>query len=60
MDEKLEYNGYLILNLPKKVGLQIENIRKKYDKVTSKLPVKITVIGSSGVGPIKKDRNYLT
>jgi 2'-5' RNA ligase len=48
-------NIYICCNISGAAADSIQNIRNKYDQFTCKLPVEITVIGSSGIGPISKD-----
>ena len=44
--------GYIVAELPKSISDKVYQLRKRYDSVTAKLPVEITLAGSSGVGPI--------
>ncbi len=44
--------GYIVAELPKSISDKVYQLRKTYDPVTAKLPVEITLAGSSGVGPI--------
>ncbi len=48
---KNKYKGYFILNITSPESANIQDIRSRYDKLTSQLPVEITVAGSSGIGP---------
>jgi len=57
MKSILESDAYLVLLLPEPVSTEIVNLRKKYDQLLAKLPVEITVSGSSGTGPIKAGQN---
>lgn len=44
--------GYIVAELSKSISDEVYQLRKKYDPVTAKLPVEITLAGSSGVEPI--------
>jgi 2'-5' RNA ligase len=48
----LENNSYIIAEIEDPAMTEILNLRTKFDRVTSQLPVEITLAGSSGVGPI--------
>lgn len=48
----LEHPSYIIAEIPEPVRSQIQNLRDSLNTLTAKLPVEITLAGSSGVGPI--------
>jgi 2'-5' RNA ligase len=43
---------YIVLDLPAATAAQVHAIRKRYDPKTARLPVEITVAGSSGLGTV--------
>lgn len=43
---------YIVLDISDPICSQIAELRKKFDPIVAKLPVEITVIGSSGIGTI--------
>ncbi len=49
---KNKYKGYFILDITSPESANIQDIRSRYDKLTSQLPVERTVAGSSGIGPL--------
>lgn len=49
---KTEYRSYVVAEIPEPVRAQIQALRDSLNTPTAKLPVEITLAGSSGVGPI--------
>jgi len=51
-------DSYICLEIPEPVATEVMNIRKnQMDEFRMKLPVEITLAGSSGVGVIARDEN---
>ena len=48
----IEHHSYIVAEIPEPVHSQIQGMRDSLNTLTSKLPVEITLAGSSGVGPI--------
>ena len=48
----IEHSSYIVAEIPDPVRSQIQALRDSLDTPTCKLPVEITLAGSSGVGPI--------
>jgi 2'-5' RNA ligase len=48
----IEHRAYIVAEIPEPVRSQIQVIRDSLDTPTRKLPIEITLAGSSGVGPI--------
>jgi 2'-5' RNA ligase len=48
----IEHRSYIVAEIPEPVRSQIQAIRDSLNTLTAKLPVEITLAGSSGVGPI--------
>jgi 2'-5' RNA ligase len=46
----MENASYIVLEIPPVVGEIIHDIRRRYDPRMARLPIEITVAGSSGVG----------
>ena len=56
--DSFQHDTYIVLDLPKKVAEDIMRIRiQNKDEIRSALPAEITVIGSSGVGVLKRDQD---
>jgi 2'-5' RNA ligase len=53
----LQSPTYVVLELPAAVATQIHVLRERYDPRTARLPVEITVAGSSGVGALSPDQD---
>jgi len=49
---KIKYQTYIVVEIPEPICTKIKKIRSKLNTPTSKLPVEITIAGSSGVLPI--------
>src|ERR1700722_1350772 len=47
-----EYRSFIVAEIPEPVRSQVQAIRDSLKTLTAKLPVEITLAGSSGVGPI--------
>jgi len=47
-----EHRSYIVAEIPEPVRSQIQALRDSLNTLTAKLPVEITLAGSSGVGPI--------
>ena len=48
-----KHNAYVVLELPELFAGRITAFRKRYDPDGARLPAHITLLGSSGVGPIQ-------
>jgi hypothetical protein len=48
----IEYRSYIVAEIPEPVRSQVQALRDSLNTLTAKLPVEITLAGSSGVGPI--------
>jgi 2'-5' RNA ligase len=48
----IEHSSYIVAEIPEPVRSQVQAIRDSLHTLTAKLPVEITLAGSSGVGPI--------
>src|SRR6267154_2960556 len=48
----IEHPSYIVAEIPEPVCSQVQALRDSLDTLTAKLPVEITLAGSSGVGPI--------
>ena len=48
----IEQRSYIVAEIPEPVRSQIQILRDSLNTPTRKLPVEITLAGSSGVGPI--------
>src|SRR5687768_2916948 len=53
----LQSPTYVVLELPAAVATQIHVLRERYDPRTARLPMEITVAGSSGVGALSPDQD---
>jgi 2'-5' RNA ligase len=53
----LQSPTYVVLEVPAAVATRIHVLRERYDPSTARLPVEITVAGSSGVGPLSPDQD---
>src|ERR1043166_3264925 len=47
-----EHRSYIVAEIPEPVRSQVQALRDSLNTLTAKLPVEITLAGSSGVGPI--------
>lgn len=47
---------YIALDLPSRVAAQVRTLRQRYDVQTARLPVEITIAGSSGIGVLARDQ----
>ena len=52
-----EHHAYLVLELPKSIGVRVLDIRRRYDPRLAAFPAEITVAGSSGIGAIAPDQD---
>ena len=48
----IEHRSYIVAEIPEPVRSQVQALRDSLNTLTAKLPVDITLAGSSGVGPI--------
>ena len=48
----IEHRSYIVAEIPEPVRSQVQVLRDSLNTLTAKLPVEITLAGSSGVGPI--------
>jgi 2'-5' RNA ligase len=48
----IEHRAYIVVEIPEPVRSQVQALRDSLNTLTAKLPVEITLAGSSGVGPI--------
>src|SRR5256885_9292637 len=48
----IEHRSYIVAEIPEPVRSQVQAFRDSLNTLTAKLPVEITLAGSSGVGPI--------
>src|SRR3954467_8869518 len=48
----IEQRAYIVAEIPEPVRSQVQALRDSLNTLTAKLPVEITLAGSSGVGPI--------
>jgi 2'-5' RNA ligase len=48
----IEHRSYIVAEIPEPVRSQVQALRDSLNTLTRKLPVEITLAGSSGVGPI--------
>src|SRR5258708_32489125 len=48
----IEHSSYIVAEIPEPVDSQVQALRDSLNTPTAKLPVEITLAGSSGVGPI--------
>jgi 2'-5' RNA ligase len=48
----IEHRAYIVAEIPEPVRSQVQALRDSLNTLTAKLPVEITLAGSSGVGPI--------
>ncbi len=48
----IEHPSYIVAEIPEPVRSQVQALRDSLNTLTAKLPVEITLAGSSGVGPI--------
>ena len=48
----IEHRSYVVAEIPDPVCSQVQALRDSLNTLTAKLPVEITLAGSSGVGPI--------
>ncbi len=48
----IEHRSYIVAEIPEPVRSQVQALRDLLNTPTAKLPVEITLAGSSGVGPI--------
>jgi 2'-5' RNA ligase len=48
----IEHRSYIVAEIPEPVRSQVQALRDSLNTLTAKLPVEITLAGSSGVGPI--------
>jgi 2'-5' RNA ligase len=48
----IEHPSYIVAEIPEPVRSQIQALRDSLNTLTARLPVEITLAGSSGVGPI--------
>ncbi len=48
----IEHRSFIVAEIPEPVRSQVQAIRDSLNTLTAKLPVEITLAGSSGVGPI--------
>ena len=48
----IEHRSYIVAEVPEPVRSQVQALRDSLNTLTAKLPVEITLAGSSGVGPI--------
>jgi 2'-5' RNA ligase len=48
----IEHRSYIVAEIPEPVRSQIQALRESLKTLTARLPVEITLAGSSGVGPI--------
>jgi 2'-5' RNA ligase len=49
----IEHPSYVVAEIPDPVRSQIQDLRDSLNTLTAKLPVEITLAGSSGVGPLR-------
>src|SRR6266516_4306444 len=54
-----EHRSYIVAEIPEPVRSQVQAIRDSLNTLTAKLPVEITLAGSSGVGPIPAGTDLL-
>jgi len=57
---KFELDTYIVLDMPQSVCDQVKSIRERYGSRLAILPVKITVIGSSGIGTFSEEQEPIT
>ncbi len=50
-------NTYVVLELPEPISSMIHSIRAERDDFQASMPNEITIVGSSGVGPIAHDQD---
>jgi 2'-5' RNA ligase len=55
MENNVNSYLYVCCNISGEAANHIQSLRNKYDSFTAQLPVEITIIGSSGIGPILKN-----
>jgi 2'-5' RNA ligase len=48
----IEHRSFIVAEIPEPVRSQVQALRDSLNTLTAKLPVEITLAGSSGVGPI--------
>ena len=48
----IDHRSYIVAEIPEPVRTQVQALRDSLNTLTAKLPVEITLAGSSGVGPI--------
>jgi 2'-5' RNA ligase len=48
----IEHRSYIVAEIPEPVRSRVQALRDSLNTLTAKLPVEITLAGSSGVGPI--------
>ncbi|HZM02405.1 MAG TPA: 2'-5' RNA ligase family protein [Candidatus Saccharimonadales bacterium] len=48
----IEHRSYIVAEIPEPVRSQVQALRDSLNTLTAKLPVEITLAGSSGVGPV--------
>src|SRR5882672_6394495 len=48
----IEHYSYIVAEIPEPVRSQVQALRDSLNTLTARLPVEITLAGSSGVGPI--------
>jgi 2'-5' RNA ligase len=48
----IEHRSYIVAEIPEPVRSQVQALRDSLNTLTAKLPVEITLAGSSGIGPI--------
>ena len=48
----IEHRSYIVAEIPEPVRSQVQALRDSLNTITARLPVEITLAGSSGVGPI--------
>jgi 2'-5' RNA ligase len=48
----IKHRSYIVAEIPEPVRSQVQALRDSLDTLTARLPVEITLAGSSGVGPI--------
>jgi 2'-5' RNA ligase len=47
---------YVVLDVPSPIAEQVRALRQRYDAELARLPVEITIAGSSGIGPLAADQ----
>jgi 2'-5' RNA ligase len=55
----IQHRCYIVAEIPEPVRSQVQAIRDSLNTLTAKLPVEITLAGSSGVGPIPAGTDLL-